>query len=129
MTNWREKEARNQALFREVNERIEQVADGFGLDGNCSFICECGNPECTQAIEVSRGEYEDVRAHGNRFLVALDHENPETESIIDQNGRFAIVETYAGTSSRVARETDPRSQKQTRERRQQTQEGSGEAPQ
>jgi hypothetical protein len=44
MNSWREKEARNQALFREVNERIEQVSEGFATDGPTSFLCECGNP-------------------------------------------------------------------------------------
>jgi hypothetical protein len=42
--------------------------------------------------------------------VALNHENPETEAIVEENERFAVVESYAGDSSRIARETDPRSQ-------------------
>lgn len=41
---------------------------------------------------------------------ALNHENPEMESIVEQNERFAVVETFAGESSRVSRETNPRSQ-------------------
>ena len=114
MSSWREREARNQALFREVNERIEQVGESFGTDGPSSFVCECGNRECTQTIDVSRPEYERVRAHASRFVVALNHENPEAESIIEQNSRFAIVETYAGAASRIARESDPRSQQATR---------------
>ena len=107
---WRDKEARNQTLFREVNERIEQLADHFGADGQNPLICECGNAECTQQIELTAAEYERVRVHASRFIVALNHENPETESIIEQNDRFAVVETYAGAPSRIARETDPRSQ-------------------
>jgi hypothetical protein len=114
MNSWREKEARNQALFREVNERIEQVGESFGTDGHSSFLCECGNRGCTQTIDLSNREYERVRAHGNRFVVALNHENPETESVVEQNSRFAVVETYAGAASRIARESDPRSQQATR---------------
>jgi hypothetical protein len=114
VSNWRDDEARNQALFREVNERIAQIAERFGSDGQGSFLCECGNPKCTQAIRLSRDEYELIRAHANRFLIAPDHENPEAESIVAQNDRYAVVETYAGTSSRIARETDPRSQHQLR---------------
>jgi hypothetical protein len=48
------KEARSQALFREVNERIEQLGDGVPNGGQDSFVCECGNPECTETIAVTR---------------------------------------------------------------------------
>lgn len=113
-STWRDKEARNQALFREVNERIEQIAADFGADGQNQFICECGNPDCTQQITLAAAEYEHVRAHASRFIVALNHENPETESVVEQNDRFTVVENYAGASSRIARETDPRSQQHIR---------------
>ena len=110
ITGWRDMEARTQALFRVVNEEIECLDKDFGADGRDRLICECGNPDCTQPIELTRGEYEHVREYANHFVVALNHENPETESIIEQNERFAVVETYAGAPSQIARETDPRSQ-------------------
>lgn len=109
-SRWREEEGRNQALFREVNERIAQLADDFRADRHDQLICECGNVDCTRQIEVAGTEYERVRAHASRFIVAVNHENPETESVVEQNERFTIVETFAGGSSRIARETDPRSQ-------------------
>jgi hypothetical protein len=59
-------------------------------------------------------EYERVRAHATRFAVAVNHENPEAESVVEQNSRFAVVETYAGAASRIARELDPRSQQAMR---------------
>jgi hypothetical protein len=97
-----------------VNEQIEQVSGIFERDAHIPFLCDCGNTECTQTIELSRREYERVRAHASRFIVVLNHENPEAESVIEQNSRFAIVETYAGGASRVAREWDPRSQQTMR---------------
>jgi hypothetical protein len=116
MTGWREKEARNQSIFREVNEHIEELAEdwSFGVDGQGSFVCECGNPECTEAIELTRPEYERIREHANWFAVALNHENPEVERLVEENERHAVVETYAGEASQVARETDPRSQANAR---------------
>jgi 3,4-dihydroxy-2-butanone 4-phosphate synthase len=111
---WHDREARNQALFRDVNEQIELLAEQPGVDVLDQLVCECGNPECAQRIELTRAEYERVRGHASRFAVALNHENPETESIVEQNERFAVVETYAGASSRIARETDPRSQQHLR---------------
>lgn len=112
-----EKEARSQALFREVNELIEQLGENGGGVGHDSFVCECGNPECAQPISLTRAEYERIRGYANRFAVALDHENPETETIVEQNERFAVVESYAGEASQIARETDPRSQAHMRARR------------
>lgn len=113
---WHDEEALNQALFREVNERIKKLADGFAAGGRDRLICECGNPECTQQIDVIAAEYERVRGHARRFVVALNHENPETETIVEENERFAIVETYGGSASHIAGETDPRSEANTRRR-------------
>ena len=124
MNSWRETEARNQSLFRETNERIEQVGDRLEAEGLGRFVCECGNATCTQTIDLSRSEYEHVRAHASRFVVALNHENPEVESVVEQNSRFAVVEIYAGAASRIARESDPRSQQTTR-RTAEAKEGSG----
>lgn len=104
-----DEDARTQALFREVNEKIQQLPEGLGADGHDRLICECGNSACTQPIELTRAEFGRVRAYANRSIVALNHENPETESVVEQNERFAVVTTYAGASSRAC-ETDPRSQ-------------------
>ena len=48
-------------------------------------------------LAVTRQEYEAVREHSARFIVALNHENPESERIVEENDRFAVVEavTYA----------------------------------
>jgi hypothetical protein len=37
-----------------------------------------------------------VRSHGSRFIVHVNHENPETASVVNENERFAIVEVVAG---------------------------------
>ena len=113
-SSWRDTEARTQTLFRDVNEQIERLTGDFGADGPDRLICECGNTDCTETIGLTRTEYERVRAHASRFAIALNHENPETESIVEQNERFAVVESYAGASSQIARETDPRSQQHLR---------------
>jgi len=103
-----EKDARNQALFREVNERIEQLAMGSD-GGHDSYICECGNPQCAEPMKLTPAEYESLRKHANRFAVLPDHVNPAVETLVEQRGRYSVVETFAGEASRIARETDPRS--------------------
>ena len=114
MSAGHDKNARAQALFREVNEQIEQFPAGTHPDSYDRLVCECGNPDCMLQIELTRAEYEHVRAHASRFVVALNHENPETESVVEQNERFAVVEIYAGIASQIARETNPRSQQYLR---------------
>ena len=51
--------ARNQGLFREVNERIEEVSDG---SLSAEVLCECAGKDCTETISVSESEHEAVRA-------------------------------------------------------------------
>lgn len=126
MSGRREKDASIQALFREVNEQIEQLNETFGTDGEESFVCECGNPECTQAIALPRSEYERIRGHANRFAIALNHEDPEVERLVEENERYAVVEVYAGEGSEIARDTDPRSQANTRGERERPDERAGE---
>lgn len=92
-------DARNQSLFREVNERIGQFANGSAYDGHDSYICECGNRSCTELMKLSRAEYAAVREHANRFAVLPDHENPATETVLEHYARYSVVEALVGESS------------------------------
>lgn len=74
-----ERAARNQTLFREVNERIAELAGE--LDENDEspfqpFICECSHDDCAESVEATLAEYEAIRANGARFLLAPGHELP-----------------------------------------------------
>lgn len=44
----RERAGRNQSLFREVNERIDDLAMG----GKIEFICECDDAECAELVSL-----------------------------------------------------------------------------
>jgi hypothetical protein len=39
---------RNEALFREVNERIEDVSTMLERDEEMQFLCECDDPDCSR---------------------------------------------------------------------------------
>jgi hypothetical protein len=69
-----ERLARNQALFREVNERIETIA---GDNDAVEFVCECSNTDCSSTIKLSRSEYERVRSKSSWFVIKLDHDCPD----------------------------------------------------
>jgi hypothetical protein len=98
--------ARNQALFREVNERIEDLA----LGGPIEFVCECCDPECTEPLTMRRAEYEAVREHPAYFAVKPGHEVAVVERIVDRQADFWVVEK-AADGREVAERLDPRARR------------------
>jgi hypothetical protein len=102
-----EKIGRNEALFREVNERIAESAERFDSD-EARFVCECSDAECTERVEVSLDEYERVRKDGARFLLVPGHEDRRIESVVDAQDGHAVVEKQDPLIEPLVRELDPR---------------------
>ena len=110
MADWREQEATNETVFREMNEWTEESDDARrGLERPMDvYLCECSDRRCTDAISLTRPEYEAIRAVPIRFAIALKHENPEIDRVLTENVRFATVEKFYGAPARIARASDPR---------------------
>ncbi len=110
MLDYREQEAKNETVFREMNEWTEEANDGrVGAPNPMdAYLCECSDRGCTDPIRLTRPEYESIRAVGIRFAIALDHENPEIDRLLFENERFATVEKFGGMPARIARATNPR---------------------
>jgi len=106
----RERFARNEALFREVNERIRLLASEWstGDDDVIEFTCECANQACAERIAASVADYEYVRSDPRRFLVAPGHVDLEVEEIVAEDEAFWIVEK-GGEAAAMVTELDPRS--------------------
>ena len=102
-----ERAAKNEALFRDVNERIEELGDESYRAEPTAFVCECSDPGCSEVVELTRREYEAVRAHGDRFAIVAGHELPDVERVVGHNARFAVVEKL-GRAAEIARALDPR---------------------
>jgi hypothetical protein len=100
-----ERLAHNQAVFREVNQRLLELSEGF-QDGSMELVCECSNDECTLTVTMNHDEYESVRAHSTFFVVASGHEILEVEKVIDRQDGWAIVQKVTETDYAVR--TDPR---------------------
>jgi hypothetical protein len=99
----------NEAIFREVNERIEELAETFGLGGRpLELICECGDASCTQQISMTIGEYEALRKDPTLFAVFPGHEVPDVEDVVERRGAYDVVRKQEGEPARVARETHTR---------------------
>jgi len=99
--------AKNEVLFREVNERIEQAAKDASFEGPMVFVCECGNVECAETIEVTLAKYEAVRSQPTLFLIVPGHETDDFTRVLEQNERFAVVEKV-GEAGAIAQRHDPR---------------------
>jgi hypothetical protein len=100
----RERAAKNQSLFREVNERIEDRADTATF---IEFICECADRNCSELVSLTREEYEEIRAASNTFLLIAGHSVPEVEEMVEATDRYVVV-AKVGAGRAVAERLDPR---------------------
>jgi hypothetical protein len=105
-----ERQSRNEALFREVNERIAELgssAQAWSPDGMVEFMCECGaDGGCGERVRVPLRVYERVREQDDRFIVRPGHETPELERAIDWADDYVIVDKVDAAEAFVA--DDPR---------------------
>ena len=104
------RQARNEALFREVNERIAELgeaAQAWSPDGTVEFLCECGQDGgCGERVAIPFAEYERARQQDDRFVVVPGHENPEIERPVHSSEGYVIVDKVPAVEWLV--EDDPR---------------------
>jgi hypothetical protein len=102
--------AKNEELFRNVNERIETLSQTVAEDDSMmEYLCECDRPDCYDRVKATRSEYEAVRAESTHFIVLPGHEDSRVERVVFSNERFLTVEKQ-GAAGREAEESDPREQ-------------------
>jgi hypothetical protein len=101
--------AQNEALFREVNERVNAVAGRLGSDQHVyEYLCECANADCTFRLPLTQATYERVRSDPAQFVVRPDHAVPEIEVVVDAEEDHWIVRK-TGDAAEFAEHLDPRS--------------------
>jgi hypothetical protein len=99
----------NEAIFRNMNERLKTLAGEAMLDDQLLLVCECGHEECEQSLSISPAEYEQIRSDARFFVMAPGHESESVEDVVAVRKGFNVVKKRAGTPAKVAQETDPRS--------------------
>jgi hypothetical protein len=100
----------NEALFREVNERLqERKEDHSAWAIPSEWICECADEACTERIKMSLLEYEELRSEPTHFAVVPNekHVSLDVEQIVKKFEDYWVVEKV-GEAAEVAEETDPR---------------------
>ena len=91
-----ERQARNEALMRSVNEQIAELsgsAAGWAHpEQPFDFQCECGAEGCESRVVMSRAAYERVHGQRDRFAVAPGHQTEEIEYVVEETDSYVIVD-------------------------------------
>lgn len=85
--------ALNEAMFREINERLESQLP-TDRHNRLSILCECADPDCTARIEITPDEYQAARAEPRQFILLPGHELVEIEEVVSRNERCEIVRKH-----------------------------------
>jgi hypothetical protein len=93
--------AENEALFRQVNERVvgseRRPAETFEI------VCECADTQCMEHLRVTTEVSERTRSEPTDFLLKPGHAKPEYETVIDANEEFELVRK-TGAAGSVAKQ-------------------------
>jgi hypothetical protein len=109
MSSREERIGLNEAVFREVNERIEGLAETFDLKTqSLDLVCECGDAACEKRLSMTRAEYEELRSDAHQFAVHPGHVFPDVESVVARQKGYDVVRKSHGVPERIAERTDPR---------------------
>ncbi len=99
--------ARNQSLFRAVNEKLKALNAAFASTTETFTIaCECADETCTAMVDIGPDEYLTVRSNPRQFAVLPGHVYPDVEAVIGDSDRYTVVEKLAAAAE-VAEATAP----------------------
>jgi hypothetical protein len=101
--------ARNQATFREANERIGAAAGVYEVATPVPFICECADPSCSEIVRLELDQYEEIRSDSRRFLNVPGHQSAAqgVSVVVEERKGYVIVEKV-GHAGEVAEALDER---------------------
>ena len=83
---------RNQAMFREINERLTRDDPLAELTGSHVISCECADPTCVRTLAISAPRYEGIRAEPRHFAVLPGHVYPDVERTVAEYKTYVVVE-------------------------------------
>jgi hypothetical protein len=99
--------AEHQALFRAENEHAGAQPERLGAGAALIFHCECADLDCSTRLRLTRAQYEAVRAHPARFIVAPGHVIPQAERVVEEHEGYLVVQKNEDVRD-VLERTDPR---------------------
>ena len=107
--------ARNQSLFRAINEKLTSLNEAFEtVTETFTIACECADTTCVAMVDIRPEAYQRVREHPRHFVVLRGHVYPDVETVISESDGYAVVEK-AALAGELAEELADREQRELAE--------------
>ena len=102
-----ERIGRNDAIFRQANERINAFADAQQPDEPAPFICECADSKCQEVVFIPLAEYAAIREGPRLFWNVPGHEASSQgwAQVIESHDSYVVVEKI-GPAGEVAEQLE-----------------------
>lgn len=89
--------AKNEKAFRDFNIRTRKAAETVMAEVDkaafpLGMMCECGDHNCTQRLELTIQEREQIRKNKDYFIVVRGHEDLEIEKVVEKRHNYSVVE-------------------------------------
>jgi hypothetical protein len=97
-----------EAAFRIANERTARWEERHPEGRSELYLCECGEQPCRQRVELTREQYEAVRADARHFVVLPGHVIADLETVVGSFAGYEVIEKPSALMELLI-ETDPRS--------------------
>jgi len=96
--------ARNEEIFRGVNERIQEGAEQHEVKAPLPFHCECGRGSCLGTIEIPPPVYDSVARERYRFILIPGHEDAAIERVVERQPTYVVVEKVGEAREQIDRD-------------------------
>src|SRR3954451_11591070 len=97
-----------EAAFRIANERTARWEERHAEGRTELYLCECAEQPCRKRVELTRQQYEAVRADARHFVVLPGHVFPDLETVVGSFAGYEVIEKPSALMELLL-ETDPRS--------------------
>jgi hypothetical protein len=91
-----------QLQARRLNEQLSQQPYSSAFS---EYVCECGLKTCVQPISLTAAEFAEIRKRENCFAVVPGHASWTHEILVDDHGRYQIVQKR-DSAPQLVRPTD-----------------------
>jgi hypothetical protein len=99
-----ERAARNEEIFRDINQRIEEGAEQHRVESPLPFHCECERASCLGTIELAPPLYERVVRERYRFVLIPGHEDAAIERVVECQPGYVVVEKVGEAREQIDRD-------------------------
>ena len=96
----------NEAVYREVNERLREMNEAFSqLTDRMDLICDCADGDCHERLSMTPTAYEALRSDPVLFVIVPGHESPSVEHVVELRDDYVVVRKWPGEPAELARAT------------------------